>query len=74
MQIHTSEVTQVTPVQPQQHGRIDKKRFGGKGLLNELINELQGCLQNSPGYTKSVNYIEYKDIFPELYILKSQTS
>ena len=29
-------------------------RSGGKGSLNEWINESQGCLENSPGYTGSV--------------------
>ena len=28
-------------------------------LMNELINELPGCLQNSPGYTGSVNDMPY---------------
>ena len=40
--------------------------------MNRLINQLRGCLQNSPGYTGSVKYIDKKVEAPDTAIKQNK--
>ena len=46
MLIHTSKVTEVTPVQPQQPGRIDNST--NHQLMNESMSD-EGVCRTAPG-------------------------